>query len=111
MAIANQEVNPSYSNGYNCPVYDCSGNGSESSRLSEELKSFNPDRETLQQQHDFLVALLEAGVIYVREIADYQIAMRREAFGQVLPLERSPFRDTAREQAQRRASSQLSPDR
>lgn len=111
MAIATQEMPAAYYNGYNCPIYDCSINEFEASLLREELEFYNPDLETLQQHHDFLAALWEARVIYVGEIADYQIAMRREACGQVVPLERSPFREAARENAQQRASSQQTHDK
>jgi hypothetical protein len=106
MANVTQEMSPDYDNRYSYPVYDCSGNDLEGLLPKEELELFNPDLETLQQHHDFLVALWEARVIYVGEIADYQIAMRRESCGQVLPFDRSPFRDMARGKAQQRVNDQ-----
>jgi len=67
-----------------------------------ELEVFNPDADTLQRHHDFLIALWETGVIYISEIADYQIATRRESSKQVKPLDCSPFREEAYNNAQKR---------
>jgi hypothetical protein len=107
VAIATQEMPIDCYNRYSCPLYNVSSyngssSGSEDPQRRGELELLNPDMETLQQHHDYLVALWESGVIYIREIADYQIAMRRESCGRVLPLERSPFCKEARDKAQQR---------
>ena len=108
MAIEAQENSTDYYNSYRLPQYTFSSPGSENPDHEEEIKLLNPDMDTLQQHHDFYVALWEARVIYINEIPEYQIAMRRESCAQVLPLDRSRFQKQARDKARERADQSTS---